>query len=454
MPENRSDAELSDARDRGMSVADESTPVLEIPLDTATEPPEPSPVVSPGKVQMVIILGSLSALGPASMDAYLPGLPELTDDFGTSVSLAQVTVASFLLGLGLGQLVSGPLSDAYGRRRPMIGSIGLYVAVTLCCALAPTIEVLIASRFLQGASAAAGIVISRAVVRDLYRGPEGARFLSRLVLTYGLAPLLAPLFGGLILTVSSWRGVFLAMACVGAALLVTAVFRLPETLPREQRRRGGVIPVLAAYRGLLGQRVFLGYALTLGLATGSIAAYVSASSFVLQDIYDLPPTAYGMFFGIGGAAMIGSSQVNAHLLRRRDPRRLLELAGSAMVGVGVALTLAVQLDLGVWVVAPCMLGLLACWGFIPANVIGLAMADHPGVAGAASAVLGIFQFGLAGLVVPLVGVGGRGTALPMAIVILVFGLLAMAVLRLLANPGARGAGSPEPSSAASSEVAR
>ncbi len=424
-----------------MSAADESTPVLELPLDTAAEPLGPPAVASPGRVRMLLILGSLSALGPASMDAYLPGLPALTDDFGVSASLAQVTIAFFLVGLGAGQLVAGPLSDILGRRRPMLASIVLYVTATLCCALAPTIELLILSRFLQGATAAAGIVISRAVVRDLYAGREGARFLSRLVLIYGIAPLVAPLLGGLVLAFTDWRGVFVGMAGMGMAVLAVAALCLPETLPPERRRRPGMARMLATYGSLLRSRQFSGYALALGLSTGAIVAYLSASPYVLQDIYGVSPQLYGVFFGVNAAAMIGGSQINAHLVGRWDPRRLLEIAGFALAGVGALLFVAVQFGLGLWAVALGMLGLMACWGFIPANAISLAMVDHPRIAGSASAVLGIFQFGMAGLVAPLVGVAGETSALPMAITVLVLGLISMAVVGLMTGrPSNRGFG--------------
>lgn len=383
---------------------------------------------------MLLILGSLSALGPAAMDGYLPGLPALTDDFGISASLAQVTVAVFLVGLGSGQLVAGPLSDAFGRRRPVLVAIGLYLVATVCCSLAPTIGVLIGCRFLQGATAAAGIVISRAVVRDLYSGREGARFLSRLVMIYGLAPLLAPLFGGLLLAITDWRGIFLALGCLGLAVLAATAWGLPETLPRERRQRFGVGPILASYWSLLRHRAFFGYALALGLATGSIVAYISASSFVLQDVYGLSPQLYGLVFGAAAAAMIGGSQINAHLLKHRDPRRMLELAGFALAAVGAALVIGIEAGLGLWVVVPGVLGVMACWGFVPANAISLAMADHRQIAGSASAVLGIFQFGMAGLVAPLVGAGGRGSALPMAVGILAMALLSLAAVGLLTRP--------------------
>jgi len=437
MPEKRPDADNDEFSERQMSVAAESTPVLELPLDTAAEPVEPPAVAAPGMLRMLLVLGSLSALGPASMDGYLPGLPGISDDFGVSASLVQVTIAVFLVGLGAGQLVAGPLSDAFGRRRPMLAAIVLYATVTLCCAAAPTIEVLIVGRFLQGATAAAGIVISRAVVRDLYAGREGARFLSRLVLIYGIAPLLAPLLGGVVLAFTDWRGVFVGMACLGLALLAVTAAWLPETLPPERRRSAAVARMLAAYGHLFRSREFIGYALALGLATGTVVAYVSASPFVLQDIYGVSPQLYGVFFGVNAGAMIAASQINAHLVGRWDPRRLLEVAGFALAGVGALLLVAVELGLGLWVVALCMLGLMACWGFIPANAISLAMTDHPEIAGSASAVLGIFQFGLAGLAAPLVGVAGATSALPMAIAILALGLTSIAAIGLMTGSSRR-----------------
>ena len=385
---------------------------------------------------MLLILGSLSALGPASMDGYLPGLPSLTDDLGISTSLAQVTIAAFLVGLGFGQLLAGPLSDIWGRRRPMLTAIVLYVAVTICCAAAPTAEVLLVARFLQGASAAAGIAISRAIVRDLYGGSEGARFLSRLVLIYGIAPLLAPLLGGLIFTFAGWRGIFLGMAAFGAMLFVVAALVLPETLPRERRGQGAA-RIAASASVLFRDRVFWGYALVLGLSTSCIVAYVSASPFVLQDFYGVSPPLFGVIFGANAAAMIVGSQVNAHLLRRRDTRRLLEVASFALVAVASLLLVAVELGLGLWAVAPCLLGLMGCWGFIPANAISLAMADHGEVAGSASALLGVFQFGLAGLVAPIVGAAGNETALPMAVVVLALSLMSLAAAALMTGAQSR-----------------
>lgn len=372
------------------------------------------------------------------MGGYLPSLPALADEFGATASLAQASVAVFLVGLGAGQLVIGPLSDVFGRRRPMLAAIVAYVAASLGCALAPTIELFIVFRLLQGVSASAGIVISRAIVRDLYRDREAARFLSQMVMIYGLAPLLAPLLGGAALTFTDWRGLFFGFAGLGLLMLVVAALALPETQPPERRRASGALQTLAAFRGLLGDREFLGYAVALGSGAGCVAAIISASSFVLQDIYDASPQVYGAFFSCGAALMILASQLNATLLDRFRPEALLRAGGVGLVAIAATLLVAVEADAGVWVVAPCMLGVMGCWGAVPSNAISLAMSGHSRSAGSASAVLGIFQFGTAGLIAPIVGVGGVGTALPMAVATFALSVVSAGAVRLLTEPVAIG----------------
>jgi DHA1 family bicyclomycin/chloramphenicol resistance-like MFS transporter len=366
------------------------------------------------------------------MDIYLPGLPSLADDFGVSASLVQVTIASFLIGLGAGQLVSGPLSDVLGRRRPLLVALVLYTVSSLVCATAPGIGVLIAGRLGQGVSAAAGIVIARAIVRDLHSGVAGARYLSRLVLIYGLAPLIAPLIGGVLLTFTDWRGVFYVLALGGVGLFAVILTTLPETHPVARRQAGSLGATGRTFSLLLRERAFVGFALALGCSNAVMIAYVAASSFVLQDVYGLSAQLFAVLFSINAAAMIGGSQLNAHLVGRVHPRRLFLLANTVAIAMGVGLVLAASTDLGPWAVCPCLFVLTGAWGFIPANLIAMAMADHPEIAGSASAVLGVFQYGIGGLIAPLVGFGGRDSALPMALGVLVLSLGATLALRLLA----------------------
>ncbi len=384
-------------------------------------------------LRLFLILGAVSALGPASMDIYLPGLPTLTRELGTTESSAQLTVSLFLVGLGLGQLVAGPLSDVRGRRAPLLASLAVYIAASAACAVAPDIGVLVAARFLQGATAAAGVAIGRAVVRDLFAGTSAARYLSRLVLIYGLAPMLAPLVGSQILRFTSWRGVFVVLAVAGGALLALTAAVLPETLPPERRRPSSVRATALSLGGLMQHRRFVGYALALGFGTAAIAAYVSGAPFVVQDHFGESAQLFGLLFALNASAMVAGSQVNAQLLGRIEPRRLLTVAVGAMIATALVLVVVSLGELGLVPFAAGLVALMATWGFIPANAIALAGADHPDVAGSASALLGLAQYGIAAIAAPIVGVGGASPA-PMAFVILVLAVLAAVSALGIARP--------------------
>ncbi|MGB8348839.1 MAG: multidrug effflux MFS transporter [Gaiella sp.] len=364
------------------------------------------------------MLGSVSAIGPAAMDAYLPGLPELARDFGASPSAAQVTVTTYLLGLALGQLLSGPLSDVHGRRRPLVAGMAVFTVTTLACSLAPSLSVLAGMRLVQGTAAAVGVAVGRAIVRDLYAGAAGARYLSRLMIVIGLAPILAPIVGGQLLRVTSWRGVFVALSVLGLALTAVGARLLPETLPRERRRAGGLRVTLETFARLLGDRRFVGFVLIVGLGGGAMIGYVAGSSFVLQDVYGASPQLYGLLFGLNAVFLVAGAQVNAHLLATRSPRSLLRVGLLMLVVAGVALVVIVSLPTAglAMVVAPLMLQ-MASWSFVQANALALALTDHPEVAGTAAALLGVSQYAFGAFAAPLVGLGGSDTALPMALVI-------------------------------------
>jgi DHA1 family bicyclomycin/chloramphenicol resistance-like MFS transporter len=364
------------------------------------------------------VLGSVSAIGPAAMDAYLPGLPELARDFGASPSAAQITVTTYLLGLALGQLLSGPLSDVHGRRRPLVAGMAVFTVTTLACSLAPSLSVLAGMRLVQGTAAAVGVAVGRAIVRDLYAGAAGARYLSRLMIVIGLAPILAPIVGGQLLRVTSWRGVFVALSVLGLALTAVGARLLPETLPRERRRAGGLRVTLETFARLLGDRRFVGFVLIVGLGGGAMIGYVAGSSFVLQDVYGASPQLYGLLFGLNAVFLVAGAQVNAHLLATRSPRSLLRVGLLMLVVAGVALVVIVSLPTAglAMVVAPLMLQ-MASWSFVQANALALALTDHPEVAGTAAALLGVSQYAFGAFAAPLVGLGGSDTALPMALVI-------------------------------------
>ena len=354
------------------------------------------------------------------MDAYLPGLPELARDFGASPSAAQVTVTTYLLGLALGQLLSGPLSDVHGRRRPLVAGMAVFTVTTLACSLAPSLFVLAVMRLVQGTSAAVGVAVGRAIVRDLYAGAAGARYLSRLMMVIGLAPILAPVIGGQLLRFTSWRGVFVALSVLGLALTAIGARLLPETLPRERRRAAGLGITLRTFAQLLADRRFVGFVLIVGLGGGAMIGYVAGSSFVLQDVYGASPQLYGLLFGVNALFLVAGAQVNAHLLRTRSPRSLLRVGLVMLVVAGVVLVVIVSLPQAglATVVAPLMLQ-MASWSFVQANALALALTDHPAVAGTAAALLGVSQYAFGAFTAPLVGIGGSDTALPMATVIAV-----------------------------------
>src|ERR1700754_2465442 len=278
------------------------------------------------RVRLVVVLGSLIAIGPLTIDMYLPALPSITDDLGTTSTAVQLTLTGTLAGLALGQLVIGPMADAYGRRRPLLAGLALHVLASVACVVAPSIAVLGALRVVQGLAVAAATVVAMAVVRDLFSGTAFARLFSRLMLVMGLAPILAPTLGSAVLEATSWRGVFVVLAGFGVLLTLTALFALRETLPPERRRRGGVADTMRTYADLLRDRVFVGMVLVAGFAMAALFSYVAGSSFVFQDQYGLDERQFGIAFGAGALGLIAATQLNVRLLRRRTPQRVLVVA--------------------------------------------------------------------------------------------------------------------------------
>ncbi|MCC9308592.1 multidrug effflux MFS transporter [Kitasatospora sp. RB6PN24] len=414
--------------------------------DTSPPAPPSSPALdaapaarpaAPGTgLLLTLVLGSLTALAPLSMDMYLPALPRVTTGLHTQDALVQLTLTSCLVGLALGQLVAGPLSDALGRRRPLLLGMALYTLATACCALAPDVRVLIACRLLQGLCGAAGIVISRAVVRDLFDGLAAARFAASLMLVSGSAPLLAPIVGGQLLRVTSWRGVFAVLAALGGVILVTAALRVPETLPAGRRRSGGLPDTLRTMRQLLSDRLFSAYLLTIALGFGALFAFIGGSPYVVQEVFHGSAQQYSVIFALVELGLVGMSQLNGRVLLGRFSSHGIQLAGV------VALTLAGLLLVLMSTVWHGGLAALTAGLFLMAAALGtasppagaLALQRAPHAAGTASALLGTVQF-LTGAVAPvLVGLGGQGSALPMAVVVLGYAAAALLAFVLLARP--------------------
>jgi MFS transporter, DHA1 family, multidrug resistance protein len=383
----------------------------------------PSTGTTVRRVRFVLILGALSAFGPLSIDLYLPGLPELAHDLDAKAWEGQLTLTACITGLAIGQLLAGPLSDRLGRRRPLLVGLFAYCAASLACAFAPSIFALVALRLVQGFAGAAGIVIARAVVRDLRSGAAAARVFSLLLLVTGLAPTLAPILGGQLLRITSWRGLFVVLAAIVFAMLLGTAAGLPETLPRERRNRAGWRETSRTFHELSRDRVFMGYALVLGISFGEMFAYISGSPFVLQDVYGVSAQLFSVIFAVNALGLVACGQINAALVGRVSPERLLAagLAVGALSGVSL---LAVVLVGGVGLagILPCLFAMVSSIGFVLPNSAALALVEYPHVAGSASALLGVLQFCIGAAVAPLVGVAGANSAVPMGIVVATLGL--------------------------------
>jgi DHA1 family bicyclomycin/chloramphenicol resistance-like MFS transporter len=382
----------------------------------------------------VLVLGALIALGPFTIDMYLPALPTISTDLLTSSATVQLTLTGTLLGLGLGQLVIGPLSDRFGRRMPLLAGTAVHVLASALCLMAPSIEVLGGLRVLQGLGAAAGSVIALAIVRDLYTGRAAATLLSRLILVMGVSPVIAPTVGGYILAFTSWRGVFAMLAVIGLVLIPVAARALPETLPPERRQTTGVLGTLRTYGGLLRDRTFLGLVLVAGLAMSAVMAYVSGASFVFQEEYGLSEQVFGLIFGTAAIWLIAATQLNPVLLRRFEPRQLLLAAVVAGSAAGLVLLTVALLRLGgvIGVLVALWLVLFAVGLALP-NAPAVALSRHGEAAGTAAALLGAVQFGVGALVSPLVGVLGNN-AVAMATIIAGGLVLSTLVLVVVVRP--------------------
>jgi DHA1 family bicyclomycin/chloramphenicol resistance-like MFS transporter len=388
-----------------------------------------------------VLLGALSAFGPLSMDMYLPGLPSLTRDLGASATTGQLTLTGCMLGIAAGQLFTGPLSDALGRRRPLLAGLAGYVGASLACAAAPSVSTLIVLRFIQGMAGGAGVVIARAVVRDLFSGRAAARVFALLMAVTGVAPVLAPLVGGQALAVTSWRGIFVLLAAIGVPLLLAALLWLPETLSFERRHRGGLRTTLRTFGRLLSDRSFMPTATSFALSFGAMFAYIAGSSFVLEEIYGVSPQVFSLVFAVNSAGLIAMSQLGGHIVGRVGAHTLLRwgLCGVAFGATGTLIVTLAHAGLAPLLVS--LFVIMAANGLVFPNATAVALADQEGALGSASALLGMAQFGTGALVAPLVGLGGPRDALPMAVVIGACGLSALAVnLGLSPAAGRRAAG--------------
>ena len=398
-------------------------------------------VVHPGdsltgrqRATYVLVLGALTALGPFTVDLYLPAFPQVEADLGVSTALVQLTLTATMIGFGFGQLVVGPWSDRIGRRLPLLLATSVHVGASLAVALAPDIAWLLAARLLQGAGAAAGAVVALAMVRDLFGGYPLVRMLSRLALVSGLAPILAPLIGSQLLLVMPWRGLFGVLACYGVLVVVASWLLIVETLPPARRVDRGHSTLGERYRALFRDRIFIGVAIIGGFTFTGLFAYLSASSFLFQDVYGLDPQAYGIVFAANSVGVVLGVQISSRLAKYVGPQWILSVSTAVLLTSALAIVVLDQADAGMWgTMVPLFFFITACgFGFPMVQV--LALANHGKEAGTAASLLGAMNFGLAGLLSPIVGLFGIGSATPMGAAMAVAAGVAVLSLWFVVRP--------------------
>jgi DHA1 family bicyclomycin/chloramphenicol resistance-like MFS transporter len=384
---------------------------------------------------MLCVLALLSAIAPLATDMYLPGLPVMAESLRTSAPSVQLTLTTFMAGLGIGQLVVGPLSDGLGRRRLLLAATVVTTIAAMVCALAPSVQTLIAARLFQGLSGGAAIVLARACIADRARGDNAARLFSIMMIIGGVAPVIAPLIGGALLGPVGWRGIFWVLAGAGFVMVLGVLTLVPETLPVEKRHGGGLAALARNLRYVVGNRVYLGYALTFIFGFGALFAYISASPFVVQNVLGLSPGQFSIVFAINASGMVIAAIANTRLLGTFRARQLLGFGVTVLlVGGAVLLIAATTIDAPSWwmLLVPLFVS-VASLGFVMGNATALAQGEVTEASGTGSALLGAGQFGLAALVSPLVGVAGPTTAVPMAVAIPLSGAIAMLALVLLTH---------------------
>lgn len=377
----------------------------------------------------VLILGALTAFSAMSIDMYLPAFPQMSRDLHVPLSTVQLSVSAFLFGSALGQLFYGPLADRWGRRLPLLMGLSLYVAATIGCALVKSGEALLYWRIAMAVGGGAGMVISRAVVRDLYDTTEAARMFSLLMLIMGIAPILAPIGGGQLLLVTGWRGIFGFLAIFGLISLFAAAVGLPESLPSERRHRRSMGEMLKVYWHLVKNRHYLRYAAALGCVAGVNFAYISGAPFVFIELHGVSPQQFGYFFAVNAFGLIGASQVNRALLRRFTPQQIARAAFMVNALSGILLTACGYTGFGGFRVQGLFIFTCLCMtGLLYPNITALAMAPFDKAAGSASALLGTIQYTLGASGGALVGLFHNGTALPMTATMAFCGCAGLAAL--------------------------
>ena len=382
---------------------------------------------------LTIFLGLMTAMAPLSTDMYLPALPTMQVDMGISASLAQMTLTMTMLGMALGQIFAGPVSDRYGRKGPLTIGMLVFTLTTVGCVLAENITVFLFFRFMAGFAGASGIVIARAIARDVCEGPELTKFFAMLMMVNGLAPIMAPVIGGQILLFTSWRGVFVMLVLVGLfQLLATLLYQ--ETLPTDKRLKG-LKDSFAKFPQLLQDRYFLGHCLVQCFVFGAFFSYLAGSSFIFQNIFHVSPQTYSLIFGCIGAGLLLSGTLPARLAGRVPDEKLLHMSLLIPLVGSVLLFLGFYFQAGMAVILPLLFVTIVPLSVMGAASFSLALSRQGKNAGSASALIGFFSMILGGCMMPLVGIAGENTALPMCVIMIAGYSLGYAAYRLLVVQG-------------------
>lgn len=410
--------------------------MLSRPPASAEATQQAAPPVPPGRASALIaVLGALTAVAPLATDMYVPGFPSMGAALHASGSAVQLTLTAFLVGMVVGQLLIGPVSDGWGRRRLLIAGAGGFVAFSLLCAVAPNVELLTAARFLQGFAGAAGMVLARAVITDCFHGADVPRYFALLSQILGIAPIVAPVVGGAVLSVSTWRAIFVVLAVIGVLLFAAVVRYVPETLPPERRHAGGLTGTFRTMGTLLTRRAFMGYVLVLGFTSAALFAYISGSSFVFQNVHGVSPTVYSLIFASNAVGMLIGGVTFARFAGRAGLNRLL-IIGLAVSGAGALALLVIPALAGQslavsWI---CLFVAMSGVALIFPSTMSIGQNLGRRAPGAASALIGGLQFLFGAAASPLVGLFGEDTATPMAVIMLAALVLAGLALVLLAQP--------------------
>lgn len=425
---------------------------------TATgTPAQATPAAAPAPPEqavgrpLAVVLGLLTIFGPISMDLYLPVLPALTAELQSTTSVAQLTITACLLGLAIGQLVAGPLSDRFGRRTPLLIGVVAYTVTSVLCALSPTIETLVLARFVQGLAGAVGIVIAQAAGRDVYSGGKLIRYYGRLTVLGGLAAIIGPVIGGQLATFTDWRGVFLFLAGVGVAILVASLVVFRETLPKDHRITGGLSHTLNDFRRLLADRMFVGAVLITGFTYSAIFAYLSGATYILQGMYGLSPQEYSLAFGLNSLGFVIFGFIAGRLAEHWSERGTLALGLAMALAGALGLLATALLNLPLIAIILSLLTMVSGVAVTSPPATSLALKDYPEIAGTASSLLGLARFAFGGLAAPLVGIGGANDPVPFGIVAAASAAAAALCLGLVGRRrtvspagGGGGAGGPGP----------